>query len=292
MRRRRDWKKPTSKADAAPEPSPQRLQKFLAARGLGSRREIEKWIVEGRITIDRCRARIGQKIRGDESIQLDGRTLETADRGPPRPRVIAYHKPEGEIVSRFDPCFATTVFGNLPALRNARWISVGRLDVNSQGLLLLTTDGELAHRLTHPSYAVEREYAVRVLGKVDDAMLGQLRKGVELDDGPAKFERVEPAGGEGANRWYRVSLNEGRNREVRRLWEAVGVRVSRLIRVRYGCIMLPRVLRPGKSQQLEAAARDELYELVGLTPPKDVSPRRAKPGRRRGGPSGKHRRSS
>jgi 23S rRNA pseudouridine2605 synthase len=258
---------------------------------VGSRREIEKWVLEGRITVDRKPASIGQKITGDERIDLDGRTLETKDRTDPRCRVILYHKPEGEVVSRSDPRFRSTVFDRLPALREARWIAVGRLDVNSQGLLLLTTDGQLAYRLTHPSYAIEREYAVRVLGKVDAEGLARLRKGVDLDDGPAKFEHVEIVGGDGANRWYQVSLREGRNREVRRLWEAIGVRVSRLIRVRYACITLPREVRSGKFHEIRGELRKQLYELVRLTPPEETPTKRPAVTKGRGKPTGKRIRS-
>ncbi len=267
MRAKRDRKKSATRAEAPPEGEPQRLQKLLAARGFGSRREIEGWILEGRITVDGKAAGIGQKASGRELICLDGRALECRESTRTRTRIIAYNKPEGEVVSRSDPRFSTTVFDRLPRLREARWIAVGRLDVNSQGLLLLTTDGELAFRLTHPSYAVEREYAVRVLGEARDDVMAELLRGVELEDGPAKFDHVELVGGEGVNHWYRVSLREGRHREVRRLWEAVGIRVSRLIRIRYGNVTLPRDLRSGKHRALEPATQDELYSLVRMNPP-------------------------
>lgn len=249
------------------------MQKFLAGRGVGSRREIEQWIVAGRITVERKTATLGQRVTGRERISLDGRELDTREQGPSPQRVLLYHKPEGEIVSRHDPQSRSTVFENLPALEDARWIAVGRLDLNSQGLLLLTTDGELAHRLTHPRYEIVREYAVRVLGEVAPEGLARLKKGIELEDGVGRFEKIELVGGEGANRWYQVSLLEGRNREVRRLWEAIGNRVSRLIRVRYGCIPLPREVRPGRFREIEGLLLQQLYDLVRLRLRKEASPR-------------------
>jgi 23S rRNA pseudouridine2605 synthase len=245
----------------------ERLQKILARAGLGSRRQIEGWITEGRVTVDGAKVELGRRIAPGERIALDGRVIPLGALAPHKERILVYHKPEGEVCTRSDPQGRPTVFDNLPALRNARWISIGRLDYNTSGLLLLTTDGELAHRLMHPSREIEREYAVRVLGEVSDAMLETLRKGVTLDDGLARFDTIEDAGGAGANHWYHVTLKEGRNREVRRLWEAVGAKVSRLIRVRFGNVGLPRHVRPSRFEDLEGDAVAELYAMVELAPP-------------------------
>ena len=224
----------------------ERLQKVLAAAGLGSRREIETWISEGRITINGRTAKLGDRIRGVDRISVDGRPVKALARGTEtRHRVILYHKPEGELTTRKDPEGRPTVFEALPPLRGSRWVSVGRLDTNTSGLLIFTNDGALANKLMHPSSQIEREYAVRVLGKVTDEQLAMLKKGVRLEDGMARFDDIAEAGGEGANHWYHVTLREGRNREVRRLWEAVGLTVSRLIRVRFGTLALPRNLPRG-----------------------------------------------
>lgn len=247
-----------------PELPGEKLQKVLARVGLGSRRELERWIADGRVTVDGVTARLGDRVVPGQDIRVDGQSLSGGMRHGTRRRVILYHKPEGEVCTTSDPEGRATVFDHLPVLRGARWIVVGRLDFNTQGLLLFTTDGELAYRLMHPSSEIEREYAVRVLGQVDAAMLARLRDGVMLDDGPAHFDDVMDAGGEGANHWYHVTLKEGRNREVRRLWEAVGVTVSRLIRVRFGAITLPRQLRPGRWMDLEKENLTLLLESVGL----------------------------
>lgn len=244
----------------------EKLQKVLARAGVGSRRQIEGWIEEGRITVDGKPATIGQRVEADARIAIDGRAVPLTDVAV-KPRVLLYHKPEGEVCTRADPQGRKTVFESLPTIRHGRWITIGRLDYNTSGLLLLTTDGELAHRMMHPSHEVEREYAVRILGEVKPEMFEQLRAGVVLDDGPAKFDDIIDAGGTGANHWYHVILREGRNREVRRLWDAVGANVSRLIRVRYGSVMLPRMLRPGKAAYMEAEPMAELYQSVGLTLP-------------------------
>jgi 23S rRNA pseudouridine2605 synthase len=203
---------------------------------------------------------------------VDGRTVP-AHAIQPKPRTLIYHKPEGEVCTRSDPQGRPTVFDKLPSLRGARWIAVGRLDFNTSGLLLFTTDGELANRLMHPSREIEREYAVRVLGKINDEMLARLKEGVMLEDGPAHFDAIVDAGGTGANRWYHVTLKEGRNREVRRLWEAVGVQVSRLMRIRFGPVQLPPHFHAGRTVELEDDAAAALYEHVGLKPP---SPPKAK----------------
>lgn len=267
----------------------EKLQKVLARAGLGSRRQIERWTEEGRLTVDGAPAHLGQRITPDQVIALDGRVIPL-ERLAPKSRVLVYHKPEGEVCTRTDPEGRPTVFERLPPLRAGRWISIGRLDVNSSGLLLFTSDGELAHRLMHPSRGIEREYAVRVFGEVDDTMLERLTEGVTLEDGPARFASVRFAGGSHANRWYHVTLAEGRYREVRRLWEAVGATVSRLIRVRFGPVSLPRRLRPGKWVELDKEQSAALYDLVGLELPRPTRKARSpatmpRPSTRHPGPS-------
>jgi 23S rRNA pseudouridine2605 synthase len=225
-----------------------RLQKLLATAGLASRRQVEQWIVAGRLTVAGQVAKLGDRAGPNDEIRLDGRKL---DLGPPEPaarQVLLYHKPLGEVTTRRDPQGRPTVFERLPPPRLGRWIAVGRLDVNTSGLLLFTTDGDLAHRLMHPSSEIEREYLVRLRGRPDAETIRKLLRGVPLEDGSAAFDRVveEPsARGETQNASYRLVLHEGRNREVRRVWEAVGYEVSRLLRIRYGPIELPRDLRPG-----------------------------------------------
>jgi 23S rRNA pseudouridine2605 synthase len=256
----------------------ERLQKVLAAIGLGSRREIERWIQEGRLQINGKPARLGDRVTEEDRILLDGRPVRSGrNRKVPR-RVIIYNKPEGQLVTRHDPEGRETVFRHLPKLENGRWIAVGRLDINSSGLLLFTTDGELANRLMHPSRQIEREYSVRVLGNVSEESLEQLVNGVELEDGPARFEEVVESGGDGANHWFHVVIMEGRNREVRRLWDAVGVTVNRLKRVRFGPVFLGS-LPVGRSRSLETK---ELAALVRAAeapasnkPPGKRSPKRS-----------------
>ncbi len=260
---------------------PERIQKVLAAAGFGSRRQIEEWIKLGRLRINGKSAQLGDRVGPADRLQLDGRLINPFKRVPEERRVILYHKPEGEVTTRSDPEGRPTIFHRLPRPRGGRWITVGRLDINTSGLLLLTTDGELAHRLMHPSREVEREYAVRVLGAVSPATLTQLTEGVELDDGPARFLSVLDAGGEGANHWYHVVLQEGRNREVRRLWEAVGHRVSRLTRVRYGPVALDRKVRPGHWRDLTPAEMKLLVESAGMTPDRPKTSGR-RPAPRRG----------
>lgn len=237
------------------EPRRERLQKLLAAAGLGSRREIETWIAAGRIALAGRTAQLGDRAAAGDPITLDGRPLQLSAAAQ-APRVIAYHKPEGELVTRRDPEGRPTVFARLPALAAGRWIAVGRLDLNSSGLLLFTNSGELAHQLMHPRHGIEREYLARVLGELTGAAQRRLLEGVALDDGEtARFERLEAVGkAAGANRWYRVVLTEGRNREVRRLFEVVGCRVSRLRRIRFGSVELPRELLPGR--WIELAPRE------------------------------------
>ncbi len=246
----------------------ERLQKVLARAGLGSRRKIEEWIRAGRVQVDGKLARLGQKVSGRERIVVDGKKVQLDSGDRATAATIAYHKPAGEICSRNDEDGRTSVFSALPKPPAGRWISVGRLDLNTSGLLLFTTDGELAHRLMHPAQEVEREYAVRLLGRVDLPMLERLIEGVELEDGPARFSAIEESGGTGANRWYHVIIKEGRNREVRRLWESQGVKVSRLARVRYGPVILERQLRPGKYRPLTFKERKQLYKAAGLKPPR------------------------
>lgn len=242
----------------------EKIQKILAHLGLGSRREVERWIREGRIRINNQRAKLGDRIDLTAKVFLDDKAVRLVhDLGFKR-RVLIYHKPEGEICARSDPENRPTVFEHLPPIRRERWIMIGRLDMNTLGLLIFTNDGELAHRLSHPSYEVEREYAVRVLGKVDETILHRLRKGVKLEDGMAAFTRIEERGGVGANHWYHVVLKEGRNREVRRLWESQGVNVSRLMRVRYGPIGLPEDLSRGHWRELKAPEIERLAYSVGL----------------------------
>jgi len=244
----------------------EKLQKVLARAGHGSRREIEAKIAAGRVSVDGKLATLGDRIENDKSlkIRIDGHLVSIAESATEVCRVLAYYKPEGELCTRSDPEGRPTVFDRLPRMRGSRWIAVGRLDVNTCGLLLFTTDGELANRLMHPSREVEREYAVRVFGQVDDDKIRQLSKGVQLEDGPAAFKTLRFAGGEGVNQWYNVTLTEGRNREVRRLWEAVGVQVSRLMRVRYGDINLPKGLPRGGWMEMDLAAVNYLRSLVGM----------------------------
>lgn len=279
----------------------ERLQKVLAGAGYGSRRQIEEWIRAGRITVNGTLAELGVSVSGTEVIKLDGKPLPvSAAVKRTTSRTLLYHKPAGELTTRADPEGRPTVFDHLPVMKTGRWISVGRLDLNTAGLLLLTTDGELASRLMHPSYEIEREYAVRVLGKVEPRVIECLSAGVTLEDGNAAFTSIHDAGGQGANHWYHVTLREGRHREVRRMWESQGVKVSRLIRVRYGPVGLPRHLRPGRYQELSRQEVRALYRAVGLEPPRTAHPRptgkplatraasRSKPSpRRRQGPGGK-----
>jgi 23S rRNA pseudouridine2605 synthase len=246
-------------------PTPdEKLQKVLARAGYGSRREIEGWISEGRIKINNRIAQLGDRVSERDRISVDGKRVQQARLKERRSRVLVYHKPVGEVCTRTDPEGRDTIFKRLPRLASGRWITVGRLDLNTSGLLLVTTDGELANRLMHPSHQVEREYAVRVLGEVDADMLKRLQQGVELEDGLAHFDAIADAGGDGANHWYHVILREGRNREVRRLWESQGVQVSRLMRVRYGAITLPRGQRPGRWEDLPEEVVNDLRRSVGL----------------------------
>jgi 23S rRNA pseudouridine2605 synthase len=249
------------KPDSAPS---ERLQKLLANAGFGSRRQLEEMISAGRITVNGSVARLGDRATRDDRIEIDGRPVGSKRLDGSQRFVIIYNKPEGELVTRRDPDGRKTVFNHLPHLPTGRWIAVGRLDVNSAGLLLFTNDGELANRLMHPRYQIDREYAVRVNGEVTPDMVQQLVNGVELEDGPARFEHVVEAGGEGSNRWFHLVIMEGRKREVRRLWEAVGATVSRLKRVRYGPIILDSSVRVGQWRELNAEERRDLLKTVDL----------------------------
>ena len=244
--------------------SEERVHKALSRLGFGSRREIERWIEQGRIRINGKQAQAGDQVKPGDRVEVNGKRIVIRETPENRARVILYNKPEGEICTRHDEQDRPTVFAHLPKVSGGRWVGIGRLDINTSGLLLFTTHGELANRMMHPSQEIEREYAVRVSGKVDDDMLHRLKTGVTLEDGPAHFDAIVDAGGQGFNHWYHVVLREGRNREVRRLWDAVGVQVSRLIRVRYGAITLPRDLRQGKTMELDADAVRQLGALVGL----------------------------
>ena len=246
--------------------SGEKLQKVLARVGLGSRREVEGWISSGRVTVNGHVAELGCRVDSLDQISVDGRPLKRDLNTEIVRRVMLYNKPEGEVCTRDDPEGRPTVFDRLPRLKQGRWINVGRLDINTTGLLLFTTDGELANRLMHPSYQMDREYAVRVMGEVEDEMIERLKEGVMLEDGPAKFTDVVASGGEGINRWFHVCLLEGRNREVRRLWESQGLRVNRLKRVRFGPVFLGPELPVGRWRELKQNELDALSLEVGLDP--------------------------
>jgi 23S rRNA pseudouridine2605 synthase len=278
MKRQTRPRRSTRPPAAAPAATPQRIQKVLAQAGVASRRSIEALVREGRITVNGERAALGQKVAPGDRVLVDGKGI-ALPRAEPEVRVLAYKKRTGEIVTRDDPEGRRTVFRKLPELESGRWIAVGRLDVNTSGLLLFTTSGELARRLMHPSFQVEREYAVRVLGDVDDAMLQRLERGVKLDDGPGRFEKVWRSDGPGengdgpspvsrANRWFQVVVRQGRNRLVRRLWESQRCQVSRLIRVRYGPVELGRGIRSAGWRELEPHEVRALQGAVGLEPPR------------------------
>lgn len=241
----------------------ERLHKVLAQAGLGSRRALEERIAAGLVKVNNEVAKVGQSIRGGDRIEIDGKIFVATALTEPA-RVLVYHKPEGEVTTREDPEGRPTVFDHLPRLKGARWIAVGRLDINTTGLLLLTTDGELANALMHPSHEVEREYVCRIHGEVGQDVIDRLARGVELEDGPAKFEQIEAIGASDSHAWFRVVVKEGRNREVRRMWESQGFQVSRLKRVRYGTITLPRLLKRGQSEELPAERVAQLKRALGL----------------------------
>jgi 23S rRNA pseudouridine2605 synthase len=244
-----------------PEETPERIQKVLARAGVGSRRQIEAWIKEGRIKINGKHAVLGDHISSKDKIKVNNRIIDLDSSTADTVKVLAYYKPTGEICARSDPKHKKTVFDKLPKLSKGRWINIGRLDINTIGLLLFTNDGELANGLMHPSNQVEREYAVRVLGTATKEQLANLVNGVKLEDGQANFTDIVDSGGEGVNHWYHVVITEGRNREVRRLWESQGLKVSRLIRVRFGSYILPRSKHPGnfwdlKESEIKALSQD------------------------------------
>lgn len=238
----------------------ERVQKFLATQGLASRREIERWIKAGEILIEGKVCVLGQRITGNEKIVIRGKPVILNNKV--KTRVLLYHKPSGEVVTRADPQQRPTIFDQLPILKSGRWISVGRLDFNTSGLLLLTTDGALANNLMHPSNEIEREYRVRVHGRVTDEVLSRLQQGVHLEDGLSSMQILEVQENKGTNTWCRVVLKEGRNREVRRLWESQGLQVSRLIRTRFGSIKLPNEIKPGEYVELSARRVQQLYKLI------------------------------
>lgn len=241
----------------------ERIHKALARAGYASRRAVEDWIRKGRVTVNGRPAVLGQQVSQSDRIEVDGAVVNLASPAIQR-RVVAYNKPEGEVCTASDPGGRPTILRNLPQLTGERWVTVGRLDLNTSGLVLATNDGDLAHRLMHPSGEVEREYAVRVLGRVTPAVMRKLTSGVHLSDGKAWFEAIHDAGGRGANHWFHVVLKEGRNRIVRRLWESQGLKVSRLIRVRYGPIVLPSGLKPGCWKELQGRDLKALEKAAGL----------------------------
>jgi 23S rRNA pseudouridine2605 synthase len=256
-----------SESELEPRPSGEKLQKVLARAGLGSRRDIEQWITDGRVKVNGAVATLGARVELRDAISVDGQLLKREDIQQTVRRVLIYNKPEGEICTRDDPEGRPTVFDRLPRPKEGRWINIGRLDINTTGLLLFTTDGELANRLMHPSFEMDREYAVRVRGEVTEEMLEQLKAGVMLEDGPAKFTDIKEApGGEGFNRWFHCVVMEGRNREVRRLWESQGVVVSRLKRVRFGPVFMTSDLPMGRWREMGQRELDILSEEVGLKP--------------------------
>lgn len=240
----------------------EKIQKILANAGIGSRRQIETWIEEGRITVNGRKATIGDRMTYHDQICVDGREVKLLKSKNQKSRVLIYHKPEGEMCTRHDPEGRPTIFERLPLIRNSRWICVGRLDFNTSGLLLITNDGELANHLMHPRSQIEREYAVRVRGEVTGETLVKLEKGIKLEDGPAHFDKITDAGGSGSNHWFHVVVKEGRNRLVRRLWEALGFTVSRLIRIRFGPVYLPSGLKRGRHIELSDDEVNELQQFV------------------------------
>lgn len=243
-------------------PDGEKLQKVLARTGKGSRREMERWIDSGRVSVNGKQAKLGDRVVGKDRIAIDGRPLDAAP--AQETRCILYHKPTGEVTTRKDPQGRRTVFDSLPKVKAGRWISIGRLDYNTSGLLLFTTDGDLANALMHPKANIEREYMVRVMGAVTDDMLRHMLEGVMLDDGEARFTDIQDAGGDGINRWYYVVVMEGRNREVRRLWESQGLTVSRLKRVRYGEVFIPSKVKQGQWTELEQKEVKSLYRMADL----------------------------
>lgn len=277
--------KKNTRRELTSEDDAPKLHKVLAEAGLGSRRDMEDLIISGRVSVNGEPAHIGQRILETDQVRINGKLLQRRTSKRP-PRVLLYHKPAGEIVSRDDPEKRPSVFDRLPAVKNGKWLAVGRLDFNTEGLLLFTTSGDLANRLMHPRYNIEREYAVRTLGELEEGMRQKLLSGVELEDGVGQFSRVADGGGDGVNKWYRVIIGEGRNREVRRMFEAVGLTVSRLIRTRYGALSLPQTLKRGRWDEMEENAVRDLLRLSGLEKKDDKKsdkPRQANQRRKNGG---------
>jgi 23S rRNA pseudouridine2605 synthase len=256
----------------------EKLQKVLARAGFGSRRELEEWIKQGRVKINGEVATIGDRVQKSDAILVDGKKVNPNSAVAEMQRVLLYNKPEDEICSRKDPEGRKTVFDKLPKITHGRWVAIGRLDINTSGLLLFTTDGELANRLMHPSSNIDREYAVRVMGDISEEVIRNLHKGVMIDDHLCRFTDIQFFAGEGANRWYHVVLMEGRNREVRQLWESQGIRVSRLKRVRYGPIFIPSKVKRGEFYELPRDEMGLLYKAVNLN--LNARPRKAAPTRR------------
>ncbi len=249
--------------------SKERLQKILSQAGFGSRRAMEEWIDKGLVRVNGVVAKLGDSAEPWDRISLNDKLIRNPLDKQDAVRILLYHKPIGEICSRSDPEHPQTVFDNIPPIKNGRWVMVGRLDINTSGLLIFTNSGDLANQLMHPKFALEREYAVRVHGQVSDQTIKKLRQGVQLDDGLAKFQRIEFRGGEGTNSWYHVVLTEGKNREVRRLWESQNVEVSRLIRIRYGKLELPRSLSRGQFMELPDK---EVEAFVAIHLPSKITP--------------------
>ena len=245
----------------------EKIQKVLARAGFGSRREMESWITQGRVKINGKTATLGDRAGADDSLVVDGKKVANASPDAVVPRVLIYNKPENEICSRRDPEGRPSVYDHLPMIKHGRWVAVGRLDFNTSGLLLFTTDGELANKLMHPSAGIDREYAVRIMGDVTDDMLKIMLKGVMIDEHQCRFTDVRFFAGEGRNRWYHVVIMEGRNREVRKLWESQGVQVSRLKRVRYGPVFIPSRVKKGQLYEMKTPEIITLYEAAGMEPP-------------------------
>ena len=274
-------KQKNAKRELRAEDDAPKLHKVLADAGLGSRRDMEELIIAGRVSVNGEPAHIGQRILPTDQVRINGKLLQRKVTKS-LPKVMLYHKPAGEIVSRDDPEKRPSVFDNLPSLKNSKWLAVGRLDFNTEGLLLFTNNGDLANRLMHPRYNIEREYAVRTLGELEEGMRQKLLAGVDLGDGIGQFSSIADGGGEGINKWYRVTIGEGRNREVRRMFESVGLTVSRLIRTRYGVITLPQNLKRGRWDELDDNAVRNLMRLSGLEPKGDKSADQTAKGRNAG----------
>jgi 23S rRNA pseudouridine2605 synthase len=259
--------------------SDEKLQKVLARSGYGSRREMERWIEQGRFSINGEKAKLGDRVTRRDLVQLDAREIDLVSEVDSPRRVLIYNKPVGEVSTRQDPEGRPTVYDHLPPLKNARWIAIGRLDINTSGLLIFTSDGELANKMMHPSANIDREYAVRVLGNIDEAMISRLKEGVLLEDGMAKFTDVQFFDGDGANKWYHCVVMEGRNREVRRLWESQGIKVSRLKRVRYGSVFMPSDVKIGTWKELDVKEVKAIAKQLELG---DKKPLKMKPAEKAG----------